>query len=481
MRLILKPCIFLFVMLFGAMTGRAQTAAVADTGKVFSLGDLQELVFRYHPVVKQARLLSEAARANVLQSLGYFDPALKASFGQKVFGNTDYYNNWNSELKVPLWLAGADLKVGYDRSVGTYTNPETRTPMSGLSGVGISIPLGQGLIIDARRNTLRQSRIMVQYAEAEQVKQINATWYDIAKDYWAWYYAYKQFQLINEGVLLAQRRFEAVARQTVIGDKPPIDSVEAYITVQERVIQQAKMAIEFQNASLILSNHLWSDEGNPVELPANARPQDIAENFVRPNRLLLDSLVGQSDEHPELIKLRSKASQLAIERLYRQEVLKPKLNLSGTLIAGRNSFNGYVPDYYDFNRGNYKFGVDFSFPLFLRSERGKLRETKLKQLDNEYDLQQTGRVIKNNITAAYNDLTAYANQLTVQVQSINNQQTLLTGETRKFELGESTLFLINSRESKLIDMKIKRESMVAGYQKTLAELYYKAGTRQNAL
>ncbi len=472
----------LLAMLFMAMASTAQTKpAATDTGKVFSLGDLQELVFRYHPVMKQAGLLSEAARANVLQSLGYFDPALKASFGQKVFGNTDYYNNWNSELKVPLWLAGADLKVGYDRSVGTYTNPETRTPMTGLSGVGLSIPLGQGLIIDARRNTMRQSKIMVQYAEAEQVKQINATWYEIAKDYWAWYYAYKQYQLTNEGVQLAQRRFDAVARQTIIGDKPPIDSVEAYITVQERIIQQAKSAIELQNAGLILSNHLWSDEGNPMELPADARPQDNPANMPRPNRLMLDSLVDRSNEHPELVKLRSKAGQLAIERLYRQEVLKPKLNISGTLIAGRNSFNAQVPGYYDFNRDNYKFGVDFAFPLFLRSERGKLREVKLKQLDNEYDQKQTGREIKNNIAAAYNDLTAYADQLTVQVQSINNQQTLLTGETRKFELGESTLFLINSRESKLIDMKIKRESMVAGYQKTLAELYYKAGTRQPAL
>ncbi|OOQ59645.1 TolC family protein [Mucilaginibacter pedocola] len=469
-------------MIMMAIAASAQSKPVADTAKAFSLNDLQGLVFRYHPIVKQARLLSETARANVLQSLGYFDPTLKASFAQKMFGNTDYYNNWNSELKIPLWLAGADLKVGYDRSVGTYTNPETRTGLPGLSGVGLTIPLGQGLIIDARRSTLRQSKAMVQYAEAEQVKQINATWYQIAKDYWGWYYAYKQYQLINEGVQLAQRRFDAVAKQTGLGDKPPIDSVEAYITVQERMIQKAKMAIELQNASLVLSNHLWSEDGNPMELPADARPQDIAESMGRPNRLLLDSLTGRAaDSHPELLKLRSKSSQLAIERSYRQEALKPKLNISGTLISARNSFGGYVPSYYDFNRNNYKFGFDFSFPLFLRSERGKLREVKLKQLDNQYELQQTGREVQTNITSAYNDLTAYADQLAVQIQSINNQQTLLKGEAQKFELGESTLFLINSRETKLIDMKIKRESMVAGYQKTLAELYYKAGTRQDAL
>lgn len=457
------------------------TAAVMDTSKVFALEDLQLLVFRYHPVVKQAALLSESARANVLQSLGYFDPALKAGFGRKLFGHTEYYNHWNSELKIPLWLAGADLKVGYDRNVGTYNNPETRTPHSGLSAVGLSIPLGQGLIIDSRRNTLRQSKIMVQYAEAEQLKQINSTWYAVVKDYWGWYYAYRQYSLVTEGVELAERRFRALSRQTTIGDKPVIDSVEAYITVQERIIQKEKAKIELQNARLVLSNHLWSAEGNPLELPADAAPQEIAENISKPQQTVLDTLIGQaSGQHPELLKLRSKGAQLAVERSYRQEMLKPKLNVSGSLISGRTNFGAYSPDYYDFNWSNYKVGVEFAFPLFLRAERGKLKEVKIKQRELDYDLQQTGREIRNNILASYNDLSAYSAQLDVQLKSISNQQILLKGETQKFDLGESTLFLINSRESKLIDMKIKRESMISGYQKTLAELYYKAGTRQDA-
>lgn len=467
------------VLLLTATQNHAQTKPVNDTARVFALEDLQLLVFRYHPIVKQAALLSESARANVLQSLGYFDPALKAGFSRKLFGDTEYYNNWNSELKIPLWLAGADLKVGYDRSVGTYTNPETRTSPEGLSGVGLSIPLGQGLIIDARRNTLRQSKIMVQYAAAEQLKQINGTWYAVVKDYWNWYYAYKQHELLTEGVELAERRFKALSRQTAIGDKPAIDSVEAYITVQERIIQKEKTKIELQNARLVLSNHLWSEQGNPLELPLDAAPQELDENITRPGQSVLDTLIGQAaGAHPELLKLRSKGGQLAIERSYRQELLKPKLNVSGTLISNRTSFRGNVPDYYDFNWSNYKLGVEFSFPLFLRAERGKLREVKIKQRELDYDLQQTGRTITNNILASYNDLSAYSSQLEVQVQSINNQQTLLKGESQKFDLGESTLFLINSRESKLIDMKIKRESMLSGYQKSLAELYYQAGTRQ---
>ncbi|MBS7562813.1 TolC family protein [Mucilaginibacter sp. Bleaf8] len=470
-------CLLLLVW-GGKVSAQAKNNKAQDTSKTFALKDFEELVFKNHPIVKQAALLSEAARANVLQSLGYFDPALKAAFGRKLFGESEYYNHWTSELKVPLWVAGADLKVGYDRNVGEYTNPETHTSLSGLTGIGLSIPLGQGLIIDARRSTLRQSRIMVGYAEAERVKQINGVWYNAIKDYWNWYYMYRQFELINEGVRLAEQRYRAVSGQTEVGDKPGIDSVEANITVQDRRIQLEKVKIELQNARLVLSNHLWNDQGNPLELPVDAVPQSAAP--LKVDRQLVDTLVTQAANlHPELVKLRAKSGQLAIERSYRREMLKPKINISGSLLSKRRSFNTYVPDYYDFGWSNYKVGLEFSFPLFLRAERGKLREVKIKQEQLDFDLQQSGRVIQNEVLASYNDLKAYESQLAIQIKNIGNQQILLTGESQKFDLGESTLFLINSRESKLIDMKIKREEMIAGFQKALAGLYYKAGTRQN--
>jgi outer membrane protein TolC len=459
-------------------SGSCVYAQAPDTSKIFSLGDLEDLVFMNHPIVQQAALLSDAAKASVMQSKGEFDPTLKSAFGRKLFGHTTYYNNWHNELKVPLYIAGADLKVGYDRNTGVYTNPETHTTDAGLMAVGLNIPLGAGLLIDARRSTLWQAKAMLNYAEADKVKQINSVWFGAVKDYWNWYYAYREYTLIKEGVDLAMKRFKALTNQALLGDKPGLDTIEASITVQDREIQLAKSEIEVKNAMLVLSNHLWNEKGTPLELPKDAIPQETNQQLQLPDRILLDSLLGVADMHPEIVKLRAKGEQLDIERRFAQEKLKPKININGSLLSRRTDLGSYVPDYYDFNWSNYKIGVDFAFPLFLRAERGKLKQVKFKQQQVTYDLMQSGREINNNITASFNSLTAYQTQLAVQIQSINNQQTLLTGELQKFDLGESTLFLINSRESKLIDMKIKRESIISGYQKKLAELYYKAGTRQ---
>ncbi|MGI4741167.1 MAG: TolC family protein [Janthinobacterium lividum] len=448
----------------------------ADTAKVFSLQDLADLVFANHPIVKQAALLSDEARSQILQARGGFDPKLGSDFHRKQFGGTEYYNNWGNELKVPLWPGGIDLKATYDRAVGTYVNPESRTPLNGLAGVGVSIPIGQGLLMDARRSTLRQAKAMQAAAEADRVKQINEVWLQAAKDYWNWYYSFQQNQLIREGVALADRRFQATARRAQIGDQAPIDSVEAQITVQDRQVQGEQLGVDLQNARLVLSNHLWNKDGQPVLLPTYAAPQIPARDTV--SRAEYQRLAEQAARnHPTLLKLSAKNVQLGIEERYRRELLKPKLNVSGTLITQGNFYQSEVPSYYGLGWDNHKVGVDFAFPLFLRAERGKLQYARIQLMENALEQRQSQRTIVTQVNTVYNTLKAYERQLALQSQTITNQRLLLRAELAKFELGESTIFLINARESKLIDLRIKQESLRSSYEKSRAELYYYAGTR----
>lgn len=452
----------------------------SDTARVFSLQNLADLVFANHPIVKQATLLSAEAQSQVLQARGGFDPKLGSDFRRKQFGGTDYYNDWGNELKIPLWPGGIDLKASYDRAVGTYVNPESRTPLQGLAGVGLSIPIGQGLLIDARRSTLRQAQIMLTAAEADRVKQINEVWLQAAKDYWNWYYTYQQAALIQEGVALADRRFRGTARRAQLGDQAPIDSVEAQVTVQDRQVQAAQLQVDLQNARLVLSNHLWNKNNQPVELPTYAAPQaPQLDSIGRQELRRLTELAAA--QHPTLVKLGAKIRQLGVEERYRRELLKPKFNVSGTLISQGDFYRGEAPAYYDFGWNNHKVGVDFAFPLFLRAERGKLQYARIQVQETTLERQQSQRTIVTQVNTVYNTLRAYERQLALQAQTIANQRILLRAELAKFELGESTIFLINARETKLIDLRIKQESLRASYEKSRAELYYYAGTTADAI
>jgi outer membrane protein TolC len=155
--------------------------------------------------------------------------------------------------------------------------------------------------------------------------------------------------------------------------------------------------------------------------------------------------------------------------------------VSGTFISQGNFYRPEVPGYYGFGWDNHKLGVDFAFPLFLRAERGKLQYARIQVQETTLERQQSQRTIVTQVNSVYNTLRAYDQQLTLQAQTVANQRKLLQSELQKFELGESTIFLINARESKLIDLRIKQESLRASYEKARAELYYYAGTRSVAV
>lgn len=459
-------------LLPAGLVARAQPDTTTFTAGVF-----YDLIREHHPIVKQASLFGEEARQVLLQARGAFDPKLASTYDRKEFGTDLYYDHWQNKLAVPLWMGGVDLTVGYERNEGKYINPEERTPRSGLTTVGLTVPIGQGILIDARRTAVRQARLMQNLAEADRLKLVNKLLYEAAKTYWEWSLAYQQRRLLTEGYDLAEQRFRALRERSLLGEAATIDTTEALITVQDRLVQRQQALLDEQNARLQVNTFLWNAAGNPVDLPALAVPQPPL--LTPPSDSTLTTLLNRAiSQHPELLKLDAKLSQLALEERFRRAMIQPQISLTASLLSQTPSVDaGYDwSSYYAFRPQNHKIGVDFVLPLFLRKERGKLREVQVKNQQTALERQQTGRDISNGVRAAYNQLQTLAGQVTVQQQTIQNQQRLLLAEQQKFDLGESSLFLVNARETKLIDLRLKGEELKTKYQKALAELYFVAGT-----
>lgn len=462
----LKHIRFLLNVLYLTLISFISTTAQTT----FGYEDFKNLVLKNHPTVKQANLFPRDAEAEIMQAKGAFDPKLTSYFDRKAFKGTDYYNRWDNILKIPTW-SGVDFKLGYERNTGKYLLEEES---SQLMVAGLSVPIGQGLVIDARRNTLKQAQLGRNYAKAERQKLINSTVYYAAKSYWDWWFSYQQLQLIREGYDLADKRFIATRERARVGEQAAIDSVEAKITLQDREVALQQAIIELQNNRLALSNYLWSANEIPLELPEDAAPPLAGIRKVDETTLL--TLINQAKlQHPEIQKLNVKINQLQIEERFRKEMLKPVLNANFNFIA-----DGFVnkPIYENknsFSLDNHKLGFEFAMPLFLRKERGKLQQVRIKQQSTRFELNLTRREIMNDIYAAYNEIRNYENQLRIQQDATNNQAILVRAEQRKFDIGESTLFLINTRESKLIEMRTKVESLKSKYEKALANLAYMAG------
>ncbi len=126
---------------------------------------------------------------------------------------------------------------------------------------------------------------------------------------------------------------------------------------------------------------------------------------------------------------------------------------------------------------NYKLGLSFQYPLFLRAERGKLQLTKLKLTDNALALQQTTREVETTLQTTYNELNLIETQVKTQEQLAQQAETLRNGEQTRFENGESSLFLINTREMNLVNYRLKLWELKIKYAKAHATLYWAAGTQ----
>jgi len=435
--------------------------------EVFSFLDFQEIILKNHPVIKQANLYLDDAKAEIMQARGQFDPKLATTFDRKALDGKDYYNRFESTLKVPIY-SGIDIKEGYEQNRGSRLFPEES---AGLIFSGVSVPLGQGLLIDARRNTLLQARLLNNIAQTKRQKIINKFIFSAAKDYWEWYLSYQKLKLNQEAYQMAEDRFKLISERTKIGEIASIDSVEAAITVQDRQVILEQSKLEFQNGALAISNYLWNQSEQALELDANFFPQTI--NPMAIERQKVDDILGNLEQnHPEIAKIILKQKQLQIEEKFRIEMLKPKFDVNFNLLRVPAGYQKEGSVASGFLLNNHKFGVNFEMPILLRKERGKLQSVRIKQLQTTFEKNIIGRELKIAVESAYNEVVNLAKQIEFQIIANVNQKKLLAAERQKFLIGESTLFLINARETKLIDMKTKLESLKSKYQKAIATLQY---------
>ena len=124
-----------------------------------------------------------------------------------------------------------------------------------------------------------------------------------------------------------------------------------------------------------------------------------------------------------------------------------------------------------FSTSAYKSGLSISFPLFLRKERADLKLAKIKLLNTELEIKSTKITLRNKIDAINQELDSYIIQNKFTKTIVEDYLTMLNAEELKFFLGESSLFLVNLRESKLIVAKLKAIEIETDFFNTKASLF----------
>jgi outer membrane protein TolC len=272
---------------------------------------------------------------------------------------------------------------------------------------------------------------------------------------------------------LAEIRFSAIKELQKNGNNSALDTVEAYTNLISRANQFAQAELDYKNARLVMSGHLWSETGEPLELGNSVFPAYINPNNYLISQEKLDSL--RSDAilfHPDLRKITAGLRQLEYERRFRAEMLKPELNLNYNFL--RSPVNTDISQN-TLLMNNYKFGISAGMPLLLRKERGKLKGTKTQISIAELNLADTKRGVEISVNARFNELKNLEVQLKNQKLLLEAMRQLVEGEQVRFFNGESSVFLVNARETNLVNTGVKLAELEMKYALSIAYLYNASG------
>lgn len=440
--------------------------AQENLSSVMTLSEYLGYVKTYHPIVKQANLVINNSEAYLLKARGAFDPKIEVDFDKKEFKDTEYYSKLNGAFKIPTWY-GIELKANFENNEGVYLNPEAKVPTDGLYAAGISASLLKNFVINERMASLKQAKLFVNQAKEDQQILVNEILYNATLTYFDWLKTYNEKLTYEDFLENAEMRFEGTKKLFFQGEKPAIDTLEAGITLNDRKLNLEKARIKFVKASLELSNFLWLANNTPIELQENIIPDVNSQTTIDAtlNIALFNDAAFDINNHPKIKSLEFKIESLNVDKNLKMNYLLPKLDVQYNFLTQTPRFaNSLIPE-------NYKAGINFSMPLFLRKERGDLKLARIKLQETQFENDVTKVTIKNEVSAVQQELTSFITQTNLINGIVKDYNTLLSAEERKFFIGESSLFLVNSRESKLIESRLKAIDTQNSFFKAKAKLF----------
>ena len=317
------PLLSIFLLLLGVRAG----AQADGLSRVLSQDAFLDIVRNHHPVARQANLIVDRAKADLITAKAGFDPLLQLTSERKTFDGKNYFDHFNPGLKIPTWY-GVEVSAGVEDHLGDFLNPEVTPGRS--SYLSFSVPLARNLLMDKRRAVLQQARIFREQSKSERLAVLNDLLHEATKDYWHWVGTYLVHMILTEAVGVNEVRMRLVRQGVSGGDRAAIDTTEALAQLQSFRLAQAEAWLEYRKAGFELSNYLWRTDDRPYEMPVDILP-DTSWAGADLQRIQLPALEGVLSaallEHPKLMVLDQKMKSLDIDRRLKFQDLLPMVNL----------------------------------------------------------------------------------------------------------------------------------------------------------
>ena len=370
-------------------------------------------------------------------------------------------------------------------SLNTLFNPQVPTGLT----LGFNQKLLNGFGYRANAKFIRLANNNLKVADSTFRQQVMTTISQILNLYSDLLYYQENVRVANQALAYAQKLLSDNKRQVEIGTLAPIEVVRAesevaarqqdLIVAQTRYLEQQevlKTALSKQVDSDLAAAQIETTDTLPEPKPDDVPPLDTALTEALKNRPELD----QADVNIRNQEITVQAARNALLPsfdlfgTYAPTGLSGNQLLNNVLVPGglsqslSQAFHGRFPD--------YSFGVTLQIPLRNRAAQADMATALLQERQLRTQMQQQKNKVAQDVRSAEIAVTQAKAQIEAARKAVTLAQQTLDAEQKKFQLGESTVFLVIQAQRDLVTAQGTEALAHSAYAKALTLFYQATGT-----
>ncbi len=401
------------------------------------------------------------------------------------------------------FMTGTSFAVGMfqDRSTTSALTSLVNPEIPSFLGITVSQNLLNGFGYRANAANLRIAKNDLKLADSVFRQNVMTTLQTVVNDYWDLLYDRENIRVAEEAVKWAEADLNNNTRQVEIGNMAALEVTRAKseAATRKQGLIQAQTAYQQQEEKLKteLSKHVDTDlAAVPIE-PTDKLPEPAANDIPSLEEAL--NLAAKNRPEIEQVQLNMRNQEITIQQ--DRNRLLPSLGvyatyapegLSGHFLCGINVYEpacpagvtGYVPGGTGASLSqvfrnvypNYSAGISLSIPIRNRAAQADAATALLQERQYRVQLQQKTNQARQDVRAAVIAVTQAKAQIDAAVAATELQKEILDGEQKKFQLGESTPFMVIQYERDFALQEATEAQWRDAYAKALVQFATATGT-----
>jgi HAE1 family hydrophobic/amphiphilic exporter-1 len=399
----------------------------------------------------------------------------------------------NLSLGQRLNFHGAQARLDFNNGRNSTNNPFTGLNPYYSTSLAVSYiqPLWRGRLLDNERATIAVRRKQQDASDVElELKTIDVV-LRVEQAYWDLVALREDFTVKGESVDLGEKQLGVTRRQIDAGTLAPIELSAAEAELERRrdnLYASQEFVTQAENALKLLlardrEDALWGEEIIPSE-PTATSPPEWSD--------LRSAVEGALGKRPELRAVRLQQDSNAIQQRLALEMAKPQVNavasyvnagLAGAVNQTPNPFQRLFPaggdnanafalppallggygsalgNLFGGNYSSYQVGLQIDLTMKNRAAMAQQAQTAIQGRQLRAQQSRVTQMIEAQVRNALQGINTAEQRIRAADASATAAKAKLDSETRLFETGESTNFLVLTRQNEYADSR--RRAVVA--------------------